>query len=201
LFVTQYWQLFVLRTLTGIAVGGALPLVFSIAGDLFPSTSRSYASSMVGLCMHLGAMCGQGAAGFLGPSYGWRLPFAVVAVPGLLVAWAVATFALEPKRGGVEGGASAAAAAAAASASEEWEPSGSGSATLGSSSSSPSSSPPRPPSSSLSLSAFARGAMKKSGAVFRRPTNVMGFLQGIPGWGCTRRIQFTHSAKPPGFNP
>lgn len=32
-----------------------------------------------------------------------------------------------------------------------------------------------------SLTAFARGALKKSAAVFRRPTNVMGFLQGIPG--------------------
>ena len=64
LLVTQYWELFVLRTLTGVAVGGALPLVFSLTGDLFPPTSRSYASSMVGLCMHLGSMCGQGAAGY-----------------------------------------------------------------------------------------------------------------------------------------
>ena len=103
LLVTRYWELFVLRTLTGVAVGGALPLVFSLTGDLFPPTSRSYASSMVGLCMHLGSMCGQGAAGYLGPTYGWRLPFAVVALPGLLVAWTVAVFAREPKRGGAEG--------------------------------------------------------------------------------------------------
>jgi len=113
LFVTQYWELFVLRTLTGVAVGGALPLVFSIAGDLFPPSSRSYASSMVGLCMHLGAMCGQGVAGYLGPSFGWRLPFAVVAVPGVLVAAAVAAFAVEPRRGAVEGGASPAASTTA----------------------------------------------------------------------------------------
>ena len=100
IFVTEYWQLFVLRTLTGIAVGGALPLVYSIAGDLFPSTSRAYASAMVGICSSLGSMTGQGVAGFMGPTYGWRLPFAVVAAPGLLVAYLVWQFAEEPKRGG-----------------------------------------------------------------------------------------------------
>ena len=62
-----------LRTLTGIAVGGALPLVFSLTGDLFPPTSRSYASSAVGLCMMSGAMAGQGVAGFMGPSLGQGL--------------------------------------------------------------------------------------------------------------------------------
>lgn len=180
LLVTQYWQLFALRTLTGIAVGGALPLIFSIAGDLFPSTSRSYASSMVGLCMHLGGMCGQGAAGYLGPTFGWRVPFAVVAVPGLLVALAVAAFAVEPRRGGSEGGASGAAVAASASEA---------SAAAGSSSSASSSSLPSSSAAAgtgagagaASFTGFARGALKKAGAVLRRPTNVMGFLQGIPG--------------------
>lgn len=32
--VTSYWQFFALRTLTGISVGGCLPLVFSLLGDL-----------------------------------------------------------------------------------------------------------------------------------------------------------------------
>ena len=97
LFVTEYWQLFILRTLTGVAVGGALPLVYSITGDLFPPSSRSYASATVGICSSLGGMCGQGVAGFLGPAYGWRLPFAVVAAPGLLVAYLVHAFAVEPR--------------------------------------------------------------------------------------------------------
>ena len=124
-------------------------MVFSIAGDLFPPNSRSYASSMVGLCMHLGSGFGQGVAGFLGPDYGWRVPFAVVAVPGLIVAWGTARFMVEPQRGGVEGGAATVAAAAA--------------------------------SGSWSLGALVQGALRKSGSVLRRPTNVLGFLQGIPG--------------------
>ena len=62
-FVTEFWQLFILRTLTGVAVGGALPLVYSISGDLFPPSSRSYASAVVGIGSSLGGMAGQGVAG------------------------------------------------------------------------------------------------------------------------------------------
>ena len=94
----------VMRALTGIAVGGALPLVYSITGDLFPKSSRTHASALVGIVSSLGSMTGQGIAGFMGPSYGWRLPFVVVAAPGLCVAFLVWRFAEEPKRGGVPRG-------------------------------------------------------------------------------------------------
>ncbi len=33
-WVTQYWQLFILRTLTGVSVGGCFPLIYSLLGDL-----------------------------------------------------------------------------------------------------------------------------------------------------------------------
>jgi MFS family permease len=39
-FLPQYWQLFVLRTLTGISIGGALPLCFSLLGDMYPANKR-----------------------------------------------------------------------------------------------------------------------------------------------------------------
>ena len=34
-WVRRYWQLLVVRILTGISVGGTFPLVFSLVGDLF----------------------------------------------------------------------------------------------------------------------------------------------------------------------
>ena len=161
LFVSNYWELFAIRTLTGIAVGGALPIVYSMVGDLFPANSRSYASMLVGMAMNFGGMFGQGVAGYLGPSFGWRVPFAVVGTFGLAVAAVVQNFAVEPRRGVADGGdggigASAAAAAAAASAKT---------ASL----------------SSHRWSHLLREWLKKSAAVFRRRTNVLGFLQGIPG--------------------
>ena len=168
IFVTEYWQLFVLRTLTGIAVGGALPLVYSIAGDVFPSTSRAYASAMVGICSSLGSMTGQGVAGFMGPTYGWRLPFAVVAAPGLLVAYLVWQFAEEPKRGGAEG------THEVLEGGVEHIPSDAGEEK----STSKNASGKRNAVSTSSLLADFR---QKSTAVFSRKTNLLGFLQGIPG--------------------
>ena len=40
-WVKTYWQLFAVRAMTGIAVGGCLPLLFSLCGDLFPPEERN----------------------------------------------------------------------------------------------------------------------------------------------------------------
>jgi len=42
-FVRSYRQLFVLRTLMGITLGALTPLTSSLAGDLFPASSRAAA--------------------------------------------------------------------------------------------------------------------------------------------------------------
>ena len=34
-WVTRYWQLLVLRLLTGLSLGAILPLILSLLGDLF----------------------------------------------------------------------------------------------------------------------------------------------------------------------
>ena len=102
IFVTNYWQLFTLRLLTGIAVGGgwvdaggpacsaphaclllpplarlpsptvwptpppALPVVFSLLGDLYDPSRRAGVSSIVQLSTGIGLAAGQGIAGFVG---------------------------------------------------------------------------------------------------------------------------------------
>ena len=38
--VTQYWQFLFTRMLTGISVGGAFPLLYSLLSDMFPVTQR-----------------------------------------------------------------------------------------------------------------------------------------------------------------
>ena len=184
IFVTEYWQLFALRTLTGIAVGGALPLVYSIAGDLFPPTSRAYASAMVGICSSLGSMCGQGVAGFMGPTFGWRLPFAAVAAPGLVVAWLVHAFAEEPARGVAEGKAdegdgddeSGGEAAYAADTAAVDAATDGATGTKTKTKTKTSDENARVTATRLVLD-FAR----KSRSVISRRTNVLGFLQGVPG--------------------
>lgn len=93
-----YSQLFWARALTGVSLGGALPLSFSLLGDLVGPARRTALSGRLGLAMHAGAACGQGFAGLIGPRLGWRLPFGVVAILMLLLAAWVHAFMEEPAR-------------------------------------------------------------------------------------------------------
>lgn len=101
-WIRTYAQLYACRAITGISVGGALPLIFSILGDMFPSDQRHKVSSLVGIGVGVGISVGQGVAGFIGPRYGWRLPFVVVSAPALVCALVVWLFVKEPERGAAE---------------------------------------------------------------------------------------------------
>ncbi len=85
-FVRNYEQLLVLRALTGIGIGGVTPITFSLIGDYFSRKNRSMAAAWIVLVQGLGVALGQMVAGFVGPGYGWRLPFIIVASPLFLIA-------------------------------------------------------------------------------------------------------------------
>lgn len=72
--VRTFEQFFLLRTLTGVAVGGAFPLIYSLASDITTPEQRALASSMITISMGLGGTLGQGVAGAcvrrLGPLVG-----------------------------------------------------------------------------------------------------------------------------------
>jgi MFS family permease len=97
--VTTFEQLLLCRILTGISIGGCGPIVYSILGDCFPGSSRVYVSTIMGLSMSVGVACGQLLAGFMGPTYGWRSPFIVIAIPAMCCGVLVYFTANEPKRG------------------------------------------------------------------------------------------------------
>ena len=101
-WVTSYWQLFALRALTGIAVGGCLPLLFSLCGDLFASHERSYVASFLTIATGAGVALGQVVAGTVGPAYGWRLPFILTSAPAVVLATVMVLVVDEPKRGAQE---------------------------------------------------------------------------------------------------
>ena len=67
-WVRRYWQLLVLRTLTGISVGGALPLVLSLVGDLFFVTQRAQVAALVQVATGAGFALSQLMAGIVGMS-------------------------------------------------------------------------------------------------------------------------------------
>ena len=99
LLVTEYWQLFILRCLTGIAIGGGPPLVMSMLGDMFPAHNRMTVISYFVAVGALGVALGQLVAGMTGPEFGWRVPFALIAVPACVVNVLVLFTVAEPKRG------------------------------------------------------------------------------------------------------
>lgn len=80
-FVNSYPRLYVCRVLTGISVGGALPVIYSVLGDLYPANKRSAISAVVTTGTGIGAGIGLFIAGSM---TSWRLPFIIVAVPGLI---------------------------------------------------------------------------------------------------------------------
>ena len=63
-WVETYTQLLVLRALTGISVGGVLPLLYSLMGDYFSAEHRSYASALLATAAGVGVAIGPAIAGF-----------------------------------------------------------------------------------------------------------------------------------------
>ena len=101
-FVTNFWQLFVLRLLTGISLGGTFPLVFSLLGDLYEPQHRAGISAVVQVATGIGLALGQGISGFVGSSIGWRWPFVIVAFPAIALATLMLLTTEEPIRGSTE---------------------------------------------------------------------------------------------------
>jgi MFS family permease len=75
---------------------------FLSCSDMFGAEDRHVVSALVSFGMGAGISVGQFIAGFLGPKYGWRLPFLVVSIPALLCALAVYFTVQDPQRGAME---------------------------------------------------------------------------------------------------
>ena len=101
-WVETYWQLFAARALTGVAVGGCLPLLFSICGDLFQTNERAYVATFLTVATGAGIAIGQIMAGTVGPAFGWRLPFVLAAAPAIALALLTYATVDEPERGAME---------------------------------------------------------------------------------------------------
>lgn len=98
----SYDQLFWLRAMTGIGIGGIIPLTYSLIGDYFKPGSRPIAVASVSVAQGLGIVVGQMVAGFVGPEFGWRLPFMIVAAPNFVLVLVFWLSFREPMRGATE---------------------------------------------------------------------------------------------------
>ena len=98
-WVHDYWTLFIRHALVG--VGEATFGIFApaVLADFYPERDRNRILSIFYLAIPVGAALGYLAGGQLGTLWGWRAPFLVCAIPGLMVAALYAWVGKEPERG------------------------------------------------------------------------------------------------------
>jgi MFS family permease len=97
----NYGALFAARLGVGIGEATCAPASNSLIGDLFPSKQRARALSFFMLGLPLGSFLGIFLSGRIAAAYGWRFPFYVAAVPGIILALLALTIS-EPQRGAAE---------------------------------------------------------------------------------------------------
>lgn len=97
-----FWSLLLMRVGVGIGEAGGSPPAHSMISDYFPAEKRGTALGIFSLGVPLGILVGFMAGGWLDETLGWRYAFAVVGVPGVLLAGVVAFTLREPQRGASE---------------------------------------------------------------------------------------------------
>jgi MFS transporter, Spinster family, sphingosine-1-phosphate transporter len=93
-----YWELLVRHTLVGIGEATFVTIAPTFVADLFPERLRGRIFGIFYLAIPVGTAAGYLLGGTLGATHGWRFPFYIAAVPGFLLALAIA-FLPEPERG------------------------------------------------------------------------------------------------------
>ena len=71
-FIHGFWGLSVLRFITGMGTGGALPNVSALTAEFAPLRRRASAVKLTILCVPLGGMLGGVLAAWVLPRFGWR---------------------------------------------------------------------------------------------------------------------------------
>jgi MFS family permease len=98
-WVHDYWTLYLRHALVG--VGEATFGIFApaVLADFYPERDRNRILSIFYLAIPVGAALGYLAGGQLGTLWGWRAPFFVCAIPGLVIAALYGWIGREPRRG------------------------------------------------------------------------------------------------------
>ncbi|CAE7236216.1 nek2 [Symbiodinium necroappetens] len=92
-----FFYFFMARICTGVAIGGSFPVLFAFSADVFPASQRALISGALNAAGNVGAALGGLMSGVVGPSYGWRMPFTIVALPTLVCAALVRLLLADPR--------------------------------------------------------------------------------------------------------
>ena len=81
---TQYWELLVTRTLNGVALGGALPLIWALGVEYVPTRYRATAVTLIMLGYGIGVAGAGPISVALLPRFGWQAIFVFGGIASLL---------------------------------------------------------------------------------------------------------------------
>jgi MFS family permease len=93
-------MLLLARLLLGAVTATAVPAVASLTGDFFPAGERGRIYGYISVGEIVGAGVGIGLASMVSAALGWRAAFVFMAIPSLILAWALWKRLPEPARGG-----------------------------------------------------------------------------------------------------
>src|SRR5271157_2735245 len=94
-----YDELLLRHVLVGIGEATFVAISPALLADLYPEHIRGRVMGFFYLATPVGSALGYIIGGYLGHRYGWRAPFMISALPGLLLAFGVLALR-EPARGG-----------------------------------------------------------------------------------------------------
>jgi multidrug resistance protein len=98
-WVHDYWTLYIRHALVGIGEATIGIFAPAVLADFYPERDRNRILSIFYIAIPVGAALGYLAGGQMGPLWGWRMPFFICAIPGLVVALLYWVIGREPVRG------------------------------------------------------------------------------------------------------
>ncbi|WP_348265340.1 MFS transporter [Telmatobacter sp. DSM 110680] len=98
-WVHGYWTLYFRHAIVGIGEASFGIFAPAVIADFYPERDRNRILSIFYTAIPVGAALGYVAGGQMGSLWGWRQPFFICAIPGLIVAALYGFFGSEPVRG------------------------------------------------------------------------------------------------------
>ncbi|MGH9590444.1 MAG: spinster family MFS transporter [Terracidiphilus sp.] len=98
-WVHSYWTLYLRHALVGVGEASFGIYAPAVLSDFYPERERNRILTIFYLAIPIGAALGYLAGGELGTRLGWRQPFFLCAIPGLIMAALYGWFGTEPERG------------------------------------------------------------------------------------------------------
>lgn len=99
---SKVWHFVLVRGAEGLGETFYFPASMSLISDYHGKSTRSRAMSLHQTSVYAGTIGGGAFAGWMGMHFGWRWPFIVLAVAGVLLGLVLATFIREPRRNEAE---------------------------------------------------------------------------------------------------